>query len=141
MTQFPRTDCFDEIPLVPDFKTPSVVDRGGRQYPERCGESYSNGISYQLTPHCASLCLAPSCDIRLVGDQSCSVAHSRVDGIYPEPAARRTGRREMAEPNLALGVNHAKHEQSEDSRNHNGSLEPEELGKLVGSEKGQWQVD
>ena len=135
----------EQIPLVPKRKTPCIVDGSGRQNTQTGRQSDSDGVGDHLRPHGARSCLGPSCNIRLVGDQSGSVSETSIDSVHKEPSplsrcAYSSGCGELVGSKFAMRVGHTENKKTPHSRDHEAGLDIEESAQLVRTHYSQREV-
>jgi hypothetical protein len=90
---------------------------------------------------CPTFCLAPSCNIGLVGYQCCRITHSAIYGIHNEPALATGIFGGIKGAKVTFGVDHAKDEKTPHSWKYDDGFEPEKAAELVWAEGAKREVD
>jgi hypothetical protein len=83
---------------------------------------------------------APSCDIGLICDECCCIAHTAVYGVHNKPSFGIGDFGSVNRAHIPFCIDHAEYEEAPDSRKHNDRFKPEESSELVRSKGTEWEV-
>lgn len=99
-------------------------------------------MTYDLRPDGRLWACTPTRNIGLVRNQSCGIAHTRVDSMHDSPAHSTTdGALGESVTHLTFALDHAVNENACDCWQHDKSFEPKEFLELVWSEETEDEVD